>query len=407
MRSPAAPAGHNGIRRLSTMNRSLTRWWALGSRLPAPIRRGVNALPGVAALRTRAMQAPGGPNPQPGALRPVVYLPTWAQWDVMRQRPQFLLAAFAASGHDVYFVDPRETAPRVCDGVSIVPDLVAVPGRSPILYIHYAPLIALAERFGDPVILYDILDDISIYAEDERGVPASRRVSTHHPRALARADVVTASAAQLQRRNSGTAGVPLLVPNGVDVARFANPRRPPADLPVPSGARIGYHGAIAPWLDFALIEAIAVARPADQIVMVGPVLDGAADQVRVLERHDNVWLLGERPPDEIASYVQAFDVGLVPFVVNQMTEAVSPLKMYEYLAAGLPVVATRLPECVAHPLVRTARADGFLAELTLALEEGPTAEYSERARIAAQEASWGNRIAMIRDRLADIDRLRV
>jgi O-antigen biosynthesis protein len=175
------------------------------------------------------------------------------------------------------------------------------------------------------------------------------------------------------------------------------PRPRPADLPSGHGAIIGYHGAIAPWIDFDLLDHLAAVRGDARLVLVGPVLGGAEAQAAALARRSNVTLIPERSPDEIAGYVQGFDVGLVPFLVDSMTEGVSPLKMYEYLAAGVPVVATPLPACVAEEMVVTAGDPECFAHAVadaIALRRAPS--FAEGSAAAARAASWDRRVGLIR-----------
>jgi glycosyltransferase involved in cell wall biosynthesis len=336
-----------------------------------------------------------------------VYLPTWARWDEMRQRPQYLLAAFARAGHPVYFVDPREPQPRTADGVHLVPDLNHVPGTDVILYVHFAPVSSMFDAFADPVIVYDILDDLSIYDADEHGMPPERRVAHYHPDLVAAADVVTVSSEPLAEQHRRERPNLIVVPNGVEPERFAEPHPPPTDLPDGAGPIIGYHGAVAPWFDFALYTATARLLPDCQFVLVGPIDPRASDEADRLDAEPNVTMLGERPSDGIPPYVQRFDVGTVPFVVDPMTRGVSPLKMYEYLAAEKPCVATPLPACVAEPLVRTAGdADDFAAAVRDALEDQANPAFATEARQAAAEASWDARVSLIRARLDELGSLR-
>ncbi len=386
----------------------MRRLYAWAERLPQPVRRAAKHLPGARWVRTRLAGKPSLPGPGPGELRPVVYLPTWARWDHMRQRPQYLLAAFARAGHPVYFVDPREARVRHADGVSIVPDLTQVPARDVILYVHFAPLRALFDSFGNPVVVYDILDDLSIYDADEEGLPQHRRVAHFHPDVVAAADVVTVSSDDLAERHRGERADLIVVPNGVEPDRFADPLPAPDDLPDGSGPVIGYHGAIAPWFDFALYAETAQLLPEYRFVLVGPVDPRAAPQAEALASLPNVTFLGERPSDEIPRYVQRFDVGTVPFVVDRMTRGVSPLKMYEYLAAGKPCVATPLPACLAEPIVRTAAAAGeFVAALREAVDDASNPTFGVEAAKAAAEASWDARVEMIRRRLEEQGSLRM
>ena len=386
----------------------MSRSIAYISRLPAPVRRLIKRFPGAQTAKAKLAGAPVGPTPAPGQLRPVVYLPTWARWDEMRQRPQYLLAAFADAGHDVYFVDPREPEVRSADGVSIVPSLKFVPPSHVILYVHFAPLAAMFDSFEDVVIVYDILDDLSIYDDDEVGMPHERRVRSHHPSVMARADVVLASASQLVATHRSERDGILLVENGVEPQRFRRAHDIPealADVPRPI---VGYHGAVARWFDFDLLRGTAERLPEFQFVVVGPVDPDAEDPMADLERLANVHRLDAVLSDEIPEYVAAFDVGVVPFVVDDLTRAVSPLKMYEYLAAGVPVVATPLPVCVAHPLVRTASSiDDFVSAIEAAASDKGTEEFEVRARAAADDASWDSRVEIVRHQLLEQEQLSV
>lgn len=338
-------------------------------------------------------------------MRPVVYLPTWARWDVMRQRPQFILGAFARAGHPAYFVDPREPKTRNVDGVTIVPTLSEVPSNDVILYVHFAPVEPMVERFDNPAIVYDILDDLSIYDEDEVGLPTERTVAYHHPAMVELADIVIVSNEILLERHLGERDDIVLVPNGVDVKRFRARHTRPNDLP-DDGPIIGYHGAVASWFAFDLFESVALAEPSWQFVVVGPVDDRARERADELQSLDNVHFLGERPSDMIPGYVQAFDVGTVWFDVTHMTEGVTPLKVYEYLAAGVPVVSSELPACVSEQAVRTA-ADSvaFGAQIRAALADGGDDEWISLAASTTERASWMRRLGPVFDAL-DARRLR-
>jgi glycosyltransferase involved in cell wall biosynthesis len=378
----------------------MSRTIAYISRMPAPLRRLIKRFPGARKAQAKLAGAPIGPPPEPGQLRPVVYLPTWARWDEMRQRPQYLLAAFANAGHDVYFVDPREPAVRSADGVSIVPSLKFVPASHVILYVHFAPLAAMFDSFEDAVIVYDILDDLSIYDDDEIGMPENRRVRSHHRTVIARADLVMASAPELVSTHRGERSGILLVENGVEPKRFRHVHGVPKELKTVPKPIVGYHGAVARWFDFDLLRDAAQRLPDFQFVIVGPVDPDAEDRMADLNRLSNVHRLGAVPSDEIPEYVAAFDVGIVPFVVDDLTRAVSPLKMYEYLAANVPVVATPLPVCVAHPVVRTAASvDDFVSEIEAAAGDRGVEEFEVRARAAADEASWDSRVDLVRSQL--------
>ncbi len=379
----------------------------LATRLPAPVRRAASRLPGAAALRRRLWRLPAAAGPGPGELRPVVYLPTWLTWDDMRQRPQYLLEAFAAHGHPVWFADPRAGRPYARGEVQVVPDLRAVPGRQPILYVHFAPSRQAFGHFTDPVVVYDVLDDLAIY--DDAHLPTAERVATHHPALMREADLVVASSPALVERHRGERPDLLLVPNGADQRRFATPAARPADLPPPDPERpiVGYHGAVGEWLDYALLTAVAKQRPDWRFVLVGPIRPAAQRAAAALAQLTNVTVLGERPSDAMPGYVQAFDVGAIWFAVDRLTEAVSPLKLYECLAAATPCVSTPLPVAQDEPAVRVAAdACGFVAELEAARADAADQAWRARAAATAAAASWERRIEPLLERLEGIGRRR-
>lgn len=134
-----------------------------------------------------------------------------------------------------------------------------------------------------------------------------------------------------------------LLPNGVPDFFFERAISHADDsihkLPHP---RIGYLGNIFSHLDFPLLEELCQRHPDWHLVLVGPVESERA--VAGLRKFANAHFLGPRPYDQVPSILRALDVGLIPFVDNQFTRAINPLKLYEYLAVGLPTVATRLPE---------------------------------------------------------------
>ncbi len=379
----------------------------LAARLPAPVRRAAARVPGAAALRRRLWRLPAAAGPRPGELRPVVYLPTWLTWDDMRQRPQYLLEALVAHGHPVWFTDPRAARPHKRGEVRIVPDLRSVPGQGPILYVHFAPARQAFEHFTDPVVVYDVLDDLAIY--DDGHLPATERVATHHPALMREADVVTASSPTLVDRHRRERPDLLLLPNGADQRRFATPAPRPADLPPPDPDRpiVGYHGAVGEWLDFALLTEVAQLRPGWRFVLVGPIRPAAQVAAAALARLANVTVLGERPSDAMPGYVQAFDVGAVWFAVDRLTEAVSPLKLYECLAAATPCVSTPIPVARDEPAVRVAAdAAGFAAELEAARADAADDVWRARAAATAAAASWHRRVEPLLGRLEEIGRRR-
>ena len=374
--------------------------------VPASWRRRLKRIPGATRLRDRFYGMPRGPAPAPGELRPVVYLPTWLRWGHMSQRPQFMLEAFARAGHEVWVVDPTlETEREVGDRIRLVRSVTAVPRDHVILYTHFAPLVTLIDRFEGPAVIYDLMDDLKIYDADETGLPEERRVRHHHGGMTERADVFVVSNRVLGERHHNERPDLIRVENGVDVDRFS-PSGPVAPVLGNRADIIGYHGAIAPWFDFEAMKRLARIAPDRAFVLVGPVDSKVKADLAQLSDLSNVSHIPEQPSDLIPDFVRGFSVGLVPFVIDEMTEGVTPLKMYEYMASGVPVVATPLPACVDHPGVATGDTAEALAE---AIDRALKLSDEDRQKLLdyGRAASWDARIRPLLDRLEELDLLRV
>ncbi len=238
------------------------------------------------------------------------------------------------------------------DRVHLVPSIKSTPGSGVIIYTHFAPTQTLIDRYQDPVVIYDLLDDLAIYEPNEQGMPAERTVKHHHRPLIEEADIVIVSNPVLLERHRAEREDLILVENGVDLDRFTSTG--PVAESLLNGPTVGFHGALAPWVDFDLLAAVVGSGRAFDSFSVGPVDPLVDEEVAGLTALPNVQVVPAQPSDRIAEYVRGFSVGILPFVVDEMTEAVTPLKLYEYLACGVPVVATPLPACLQHPAVATS-----------------------------------------------------
>ena len=192
---------------------------------------------------------------------------------------------------------------------------------------------------------------------------------------LRRADRVVVTSGALERlATAAGAKSAVLVGNGVEADRFAPDRVPPAVLPGdPSAPVLGYVGSLHSWFDVPLAAALARACPEARVVLVGPAHPETAREIEGAAREaPNLFWIGPRPYFEIPSIVRAFRVGLIPFRRTPLTEAVNPVKLYEYAAAGVPCVTTRFTDEVDAwggvarvadtPEAFVAHARGLLAE---------------------------------------------
>jgi len=258
-----------------------------------------------------------------------------------------------------------------------------------------APLLSLLDGVPHARSVYRMCDDTAAFPDTPRSFA---RIEEEVCR---RVDLVLATARSLERRarSLGARSV-VYLPNACDPDPFAaRGQAEPADLRGVPRPRAVYAGAIDSWLDVPLLADAARRLPRWSFVLIGP---RRAD-LTALAECPNVRLLGPRPYVDLPGYLAASDAGLVPFRLSPMTHAVHPIKVYEYCAAGLPVVATPMEETVAMgaPLLLADGGEAFAAALasTRAADGGK----ARAARVAfAQRNTWDIRYAALRAALLDV-----
>lgn len=203
---------------------------------------------------------------------------------------------------------------------------------------------------------------------------------------------------RVSHRNPSTfAGVPhqVVVPNGYDQTLFGDrPREVPPDLRSIARPRVAYVGTLQGRVDLEMVRRAARARPSIQWVLIGPVWDEA--ELGDLRSLFNVHVLGAKPHDSIPAYLSGVDVGIIPHRVGRLTDSMDPLKLYEYLAMGLPVVSTPVAGLEPfRPWVEVApEAETFVQAVETALKTDSGALRQER-RAAVASCSWSARLAAI------------
>jgi glycosyltransferase involved in cell wall biosynthesis len=225
-------------------------------------------------------------------------------------------------------------------------------------------------------LIYHCVDEI----QAQPGMPAAA-IERWEQRLCRRADAVFVTSPDLQRRLAPLNPITRFDPNVADSTHFARAMDPvlplPADLAAIPAPRVGFVGAISSYkLDLELLEQLARARPDWSFVLIGPVGEGDPDtDVTVLARLANVHLLGVRPYASLPAYLKGCAVGLLPLRLNAYTQAMFPMKFFEYLAAGLPVVTTciqALQDYGEAALLCDPTVDAFSAAIGRALHgQGP------------------------------------
>ncbi|MGE3509091.1 MAG: glycosyltransferase family 9 protein [Vicinamibacterales bacterium] len=362
-------------------------------------------------------------------------------WDYCWTGKQHLMVGLARRGHQVLYVDPdsietptrrdrwRALAP-VATGVSLrrTPDGVLIH-----THVHAPPLRYRLNQWRRPAILSSTLERLGFndpvvltlhpsaaplaatvrsrarvhYAVDESTAfpnlsPAEReQLRAFEEQLIRSADVVLGISPRLVARLGARHPRTYLQPSGAAVEAFAPGRLAALEghpdlvsLPAP---RLGVIGQIDERVNQPLVVTLARSRRDWQFVLVGRVKPGV--DVSTLLAEPNIHLIGYIAYEQLPSVMRELDVGLVPYVLNDLTQSCSPLKVYEYLAAGLPVVSSPLDglgDC-RHVVSVASSADEFGRAVVDALRE-PSGRRQERL-MAAASVSWVARVTDLELRL--------
>ena len=205
-------------------------------------------------------------------------------------------------------------------------------------------------------------------------------------------DGVVFTSRDLQENKKRRESLPTLyLPHGVDYKHFAGEnieKKPIETLEKIKKPIIGFFGTIDTWVDISTIAYLAKRFPQCSFVVIGR----SVVPMTVLEGIDNVHCLGQLQYSELPQYARYFDVGLIPFVLNDLTKAVNPLKLMEYYAIGMPVISTRLPDIldVPGPLYFADTHEEYGNRLDEILRSDMP-ELRRQAKEVAQQNSWAAR----------------
>jgi len=333
----------------------------------------------------------------------VVYPLTPAvSWWRMKQRPHHLCEGFAKRGLHTFFTTDQ---PVVQKGFSrgylhVVTPVERIDAESPLLYIHYPYNFERIKDFKDPFVIYDMLDSVDIYRQSDKiqGVPDDRNALSYHQKMLSRADLVIAGSRTVMNEALERRDKVLLVPNGVNVDDFRGvPPEKAALLPAKGRPVVGFHGCMAPWLDFDMLAKVTRDRWDLFFVFVGPVNFYCHERFNRLLGNSNVLHVDEQPYETLPKFVAAFDVGIIPFILDDVTRAASPIKIYEYAAARKPIVGAALPACLEHEQVVVSSPDpsDFSRALDKALSLRQSPAYLASLDRLADENTWGARADLV------------
>jgi glycosyltransferase involved in cell wall biosynthesis len=261
--------------------------------------------------------------------------------------------------------------------------------RKPINWVANPAAGIMARKLGESFLIYHCVDEWTAFS----GV-SSRALGQTERELMRSADLVIVTSERLLRSKSPENPRTHLVRHGVDFDHFCRALDCSTSVPDEIAGLprpiIGYFGLISQdWIDLELLLKLAQRFSHGSLVMLGKI----TMDVSPLRELPNVHLLGRRPYESLPAYCKGFDLGIIPFPINEVTLNANPLKAREYLAAGLPVISTSIPEVEVLGLCSTARDhEDFLGQTKEALTEpGPSRERSEMVR----DQSWYARLGEV------------
>ena len=272
--------------------------------------------------------------------------------------------------------------------------------QSVVLRVQSIDLVTTAEDVQDFIrrgfkVVYEYIDEIS--PDITGNVPDL--VHRRHEALLKDERVIVVATSdqiyeEVQRHRSQNF---VLSTNGVDVDYWRTPRGdPPEDLrPALTGRMIvGYHGALAKWTDYDLLRMIAD-EGSYELVLIGHEHDDELPKSG-LKEHPRVHFLGSKSYFDLNAYAAYYDIAILPFKKSNLTEAVSPVKIFEYMAALKPIVSTDLRECRKYKSCLIAETnEEFMAQLKIATSLRNDADYLSILDAEARENSWQAKTAEI------------
>ncbi|TET33802.1 MAG: glycosyltransferase family 1 protein [Planctomycetota bacterium] len=275
--------------------------------------------------------------------------------------------------------------------------LESFPGRRRVVMACRPKMHVLKKMADEKIFIYDCYDDYVFY---KKKAAEQELVRSEERKMLAVADAAFCTADTLVEKCRVGAGQTFKVPTGVNFEMFSNPGEEPADIREIPRPRIGTIGKFNRRVDLGLIASAADARPDWSFILVGPVFsqDRSFDRAfkKLVRERSNVYHLGGKPYETLPDYLAAFDAAIVPYALGEVTQGVSPLKIYQFCAQGKPVVATPLPEVEKHSdFVEVAKgADAFIEAIERALEESDAGLVEKRVEYARAN-TWASRAEQV------------
>lgn len=346
----------------------------------------------------------------------IIIFPPLVDWNIpLFQRPQHIARFFGEEEYIYFFgtcnyLDSVETVEEVsknCYLINIAETinteklyslLSEYKDREIIIHLYSTDNVRTWEsvlEFKDRgfKILYEYVDEIS---DEISGIKIPKSTWDKHYNILSDEDIYVVATARklynevIECRSKNL----LLATNGVDYNHFdvkknnAVVPREIEDVVKKEKPIIGYFGAFAKWFDYKLVKELAKERPNYEILLIGKDYDGTIAS-EDLDKFDNITVVGPINYKVLPQYGCWFDVATIPFLINDITESTSPIKLFEYMALDVPIVTTAMPECFYYESVLVGKnSKNYIKKIDKALNLKSDKLYMKRLYDDAQSNTW-------------------
>ena len=309
-------------------------------------------------------------------MKTVLYPPT-INWDFLFQRPQQLLKQFALNNYQVTYINKWGNKQNIKSGIENLSiynydyyqeNILNKRTDLDILYITWPGHHEIVDKINPTITIYDCLDYFQ-----EWEVNADKMVK--------KADIIFTTSEPLYNKRKKQHSDVHLIRNACEPEHLNKPGDPPSELRNLKRPIVGFVGAVGKWVNVDILSKVAEEYTT---VAVGPEFEQKLPA--------NIIKLGMKNYNKLPHYYNHIAVVIIPFQINKTTKAVNPIKMYEYLAAGKPIVATELPEMKIYPehIFTANNASQFLKAIKDA-EKSITPSLTKERRAIAKEQSWAHR----------------
>jgi len=327
------------------------------------------------------------------------------RWDFVYQRPQHLVSRMSADLKILLIEEPiggdgashlkiinenlHVLQPRV-DSIeaigTIIPQFVKNSNIST-GWFYSASFSPLLQSLNFGTVVYDCMDELSLF----KGAP--QHLIDQEKFLLSNADVVFTGGKSLYESKKQMHANVYCFPSSVDEDHFSQ-QLSEEDMPYAIASIdapiVGYFGVIDERIDYDLLWETAVLLPEFSFVMIGPL---AKVEESDLPRAENIHYLGMKTYDSLPSYLRGFDVAMMPFALNDATKFISPTKTLEYMAAGKPIISTKITDVVSdysHCVKLISNAAEFANEIKASLQNNNTLTLQSQYRDILDKTSWDN-----------------